>query len=156
MQDIAKRFYYLDGRLYKVGTTILGDDSNTNSAGYRRVCWDRGKQGRVRVLVHRLIWFMHYGEIPDTFIVDHIDGNPLNNKIENLRLTNKSGNAQNRLCNGYWLDKRTGHYYAAIKLNNVVTYIGTYTTKRLAREAYLDAKLKLHPVISNRLFTKEI
>ena len=33
--------------------------------------------------VHRIIYKMHYGYCPD--VLDHIDGNPLNNKIDNLR-----------------------------------------------------------------------
>ena len=98
MQDISKRYYYKNGRLYKVGTTTLGDDNSPNAAGYRRVCWDRGSLGRVRVLAHRLIWWLHYGDIPDGAIIDHIDGNPLNNVIDNLRITTPSGNGQNRKC----------------------------------------------------------
>ena len=33
---------------------------------------------------HRLIWTLHNGEIPDGFVVDHIDSNRSNNAISNL------------------------------------------------------------------------
>lgn len=45
---------------------------------------------------HRIIWIIFHGKIPDGCIVDHIDRNRRNNKIENLRLTTTAGNAQNQ------------------------------------------------------------
>jgi hypothetical protein len=44
---------------------------------------------------HRLVWFITYGEFPSNFI-DHIDGNPPNNRIENLRDVTNKINGQNR------------------------------------------------------------
>lgn len=43
---------------------------------------------------HRIIWKMLKNEEP-TLIVDHIDGDPKNNKIENLRLATSQNNARN-------------------------------------------------------------
>lgn len=45
---------------------------------------------------HRVIWALVYGICPADKLVDHIDGNPLNNKIENLRLVNPDTNQKNR------------------------------------------------------------
>ena len=42
---------------------------------------------------HRLIFMMQHGYVPR--IIDHIDGNPLNNKIENLRPATISQNSMN-------------------------------------------------------------
>ncbi len=48
-----------------------------------------------RYLRHRLIWIYHHGEIPDDLIIDHIDGDTLNDRIENLRLVTLEINANN-------------------------------------------------------------
>jgi hypothetical protein len=48
-----------------------------------------------RFMAHRLVWFVTYGKFPDNFI-DHIDGNPSNNKIENLRDVTQKVNGQNQ------------------------------------------------------------
>jgi hypothetical protein len=44
-------------------------------------------------LIHRLIFMMHHGFLPK--YIDHADGNPLNNKIENLREATNSQNCKN-------------------------------------------------------------
>lgn len=46
--------------------------------------------------LHRVVWMLHNGPIPDGMEVDHIDRNVENNRIENLRLATKSQNAFNR------------------------------------------------------------
>jgi len=49
-----------------------------------------------RYYVHRIIWELANGRIPHGMCIDHIDGNGLNNKLENLRVTSLSGNQRNR------------------------------------------------------------
>lgn len=49
----------------------------------------------VRYQVHRIIFEIFNGEIPDGFLVDHIDGNRANNNISNLRLASHRENTVN-------------------------------------------------------------
>ena len=48
-------------------------------------------------LSHRVIWEMYNGNIPPRKFIDHIDGNPGNNSLSNLRLVESSGNGRNKL-----------------------------------------------------------
>lgn len=46
--------------------------------------------------VHRIVWMLHHGVIPDGKVIDHIDRDKLNNHIENLRLVTRAVNNTNR------------------------------------------------------------
>jgi hypothetical protein len=84
---------YRDGELYwkqpgksrQMGRPAGG----INGDGYRRV-----KINRKLYAVHRLVWVMH-GNDPVPF-VDHINGEVLDNRIENLRAATHSQNCMNR------------------------------------------------------------
>ena len=53
-----------------------------------------------RLLAHRVIWLMVTGDDPGAFEVDHADGDPHNNKWENLRLADRSNNCANKVAVG--------------------------------------------------------
>lgn len=44
---------------------------------------------------HRVVWEIFNGKLQEGFVIDHKDGNPFNNKIENLRAVNQRVNTQN-------------------------------------------------------------
>lgn len=48
----------------------------------------------VNISAHRLAWLLHYGQWPAD-VIDHIDGNPANNCITNLRCCSPKENKQN-------------------------------------------------------------
>ena len=47
-------------------------------------------------MLHRVAYYIYHGVDPLEKQIDHIDGNPLNNKIDNLRLATKEENQRNR------------------------------------------------------------
>ena len=49
-----------------------------------------------KYVIHRIIWVLKYGNIDPELIIDHLDGNPFNNKIENLKLKTLRGNQRNK------------------------------------------------------------
>lgn len=50
---------------------------------------------RWSLLVHRIIYLAKYGMIPEGYVIDHIDGNPSNNRIRNLRAVTQRENMKN-------------------------------------------------------------
>ena len=86
------KFDYVNGELvYKQSSNGIKKGriaGSIDSRGYKRIY-----VAGCSYLAHRLIYLYHKGSIPA--MIDHIDKNPLNNKIENLRETNHSLNAYN-------------------------------------------------------------
>lgn len=44
---------------------------------------------------HRIIWELFNGHIPDGMVIDHLNGDPWDNRIENLACKTRTGNSQN-------------------------------------------------------------
>jgi hypothetical protein len=56
----------------------------------------RVKVGQTHYRVHRIIWVLYYGtDIPEGYLIDHIDRDPSNNRISNLRIASCSFNCIN-------------------------------------------------------------
>jgi len=80
-------------------------------------------------------------------ITDHVNGNPLDVRRENLRITNWDGNGQNRRLGkfrGATFHKQSGKWLAQVKHHNVNFYLGLFTTKRGAALAAARKRNELH------------
>ena len=100
-------------------------------------------------LAHRIVWFMHYGEWPKNQI-DHINGNNLDNRIENLRDVSNAENARNktRFSNNtsgvtgvYWYE-RYKKWNVKCDMNGKSYNLGYFTHKEDAIAARKEAELK--------------
>lgn len=155
LSKIRQTFCYPSplGRLYNLTTRCstaiaLEESGYVNSNGYRIVTID-GTQ----YLAHRIVYAMRHGiEIPTNFDVDHIDGNPSNNRIENLRLATRSENMSNR---GKQLDNTSGYkgvswcnrhkrWKALISKDGNKIFLGYYDSALEAAAFYDAAAIKFH------------
>ena len=86
-------FEYKEGKLYRKSNranTKIGDEAGwIGNRGYKIIGIDHKE-----VLMHKLIYMMHYGFIPK--YIDHINGNRSDNRIENLRKASCSENGCNQ------------------------------------------------------------
>ncbi len=138
-------FKYEDDKMYRKLKTKWNccNDLKATNTGYIRIIINKKNY-----LLHRLIYKYFNEDFDLTFsynnLIDHIDINPLNNKIENLRLVNRSQNNRNinkrkNLSSKYigvsW-KKRTNKWCAQIKINGKVKHLGYFTNEEDAYKCY--------------------
>ena len=85
-------------------------------------------------LAHRIIFYIYHGTEPGGFQIDHIDRNKSNNRIDNLRLVDRSNNGRNvglssRNKSGYkgvHFNRRQGKYGARIEVYGKKIWLGDF------------------------------
>ena len=142
-------FYYKDGNLYsKIDRykTILKKDTLIKcylQSGYLRTCINY-KSYRV----HRLIFMMHYGYMPNQ--IDHINGIKDDNRIENLR---EVTHTQNQLNKGIQKNNTSGiknvvfeenKWRVRLTVNGKLKSFGCYSDIELADLVATEARDKYH------------
>jgi hypothetical protein len=140
-QEYLKKFFkYHDGQLIcKVKNKPIG---SVNGRGY--LLYNINKKS---YRVHRLIFLWYHGYLPS--LIDHIDRNKLNNRIENLREATISENNHNRDSSsntghkGIHYSKSRGKYKAAITHNKVYHYVGFFKDLTEAVVAYEKKHMEL-------------
>jgi hypothetical protein len=112
-QSIQDSNYSVDemGTIYsRKGRVLKG---STNSNGYRQIFTYRNCKNTGSYLVHRMVWETFKGPVPDGYVVDHINMDTSDNRLENLRLLTFQQNLLHResknycLVNGKWIVKIT-------------------------------------------------
>ena len=104
-----------------------GTTAGADMFGYLQVkIFDRN------MLAHRIIWVMVHGYWPEE--IDHINGNPSDNRLVNLRHASRTENARNqkRHCTntsgrtGVHWNRFTQYWVASIRNKDRTLYLGSY------------------------------
>jgi hypothetical protein len=121
----------------------VGQKAGTiDNEGYYRTQF-KGK----RYSNHRLAWYFTYGFFPK--MLDHINGNRLDNRIENLRISNDRRNCQNRKRHrdgrlvGAHFNKKRKVFSSSVCVGKKVYKLGYFGTEKEAHEAYVKKLISL-------------
>lgn len=102
---------------------------------------------RINIPLHRFIM-----NPKGDMVVDHINGDGLDNRRENLRIASHSQNQWNRRnarnnktgYKGVSIDKRSGKFRAGISVGGKHIHLGLFSTAEEAAQAYAEASRKYH------------
>ena len=146
-KKLQELFDYIDGKLIRkktIGVSKAG--SAVGRIGNRSyLVTDIGKK---RCLVHRIVFMWHYGWLPE--MIDHINGNRTDNRIENMRPATKlqnNANASIRRDNttgfkGVSINK--GKYVANIRIGGKKVSLGSFETALEADAAVRVRREEIH------------
>ncbi len=114
------------------------------------------QHGRLRVGLfgqtyhaHRICWFLYYGVEP-VFMIDHVNGDPSDNRIENLREATVYNNQHNKGrqknnvsgFKGVCWNSDSRKWQAGIKVQRKSIHLGLFNTPEQAHAAYAEAARK--------------
>ncbi len=139
---LLERFEYRDGELFyrKTYNNMMAGRKAGSKKGNAVGYYTLSVNYKVYT-IHRLVFLMHHGYLPAT--IDHIDGNKLNNKIENLRPVTRSQNGHNmKLMPSNISGSKGVSWYspykkwrATININYKQHHLGYFSNVELAKEA---------------------
>jgi len=126
---------------------VYSEKSKCFYARTSKTFYENGKRKQKTIAMHRLILSAKTGEI-----VDHINHNGLDNRIENIRLVTCIENSRNcritkRNSSGFVgvyfrKDRGNGRWVAKICVKNRLIYVGSFKSKKSAIKARKLANLR--------------
>lgn len=124
-----------------------------------RLKTSRGSDSKIQVRyagktrgAHRIIWIIVHGSIPDDVFIDHINGDPFDNRLCNLRLSGHNTNQYNRRApvvntsgfKGVTWSKALSKWKATIRAGAKYYHLGYYDTKAEAALAVAKGSIRYH------------
>lgn len=123
-------------------TRYSGKLSGCENNGYVLLSIDNRKY-----YAQRIAWIIERGPIPDGMVIDHINGNGLDNRIDNLRVACKRVNALNtvKIRNNKTgltgvVALPSGRFMAQRNDMGKKRYLGSFDTAEEAHQAYLKSR----------------
>jgi hypothetical protein len=170
VEELKKVFRISNGNLERIDLrrtdgkwTVVKNRKNHHS-GYCQV-WLNGGM----VMYHVIIWILSTGEdIPKSMEIDHINGDRIDNRIENLRVVTQRENQQNQKIHRagrltgtyyhkiYYNDKIYHYWLSQIKIDSKQIHVGYYKTEQEAHEAYKIACKHIKSYVDNESFRELI
>lgn len=153
MSEIFKDLYYDGelGRLVNKLTLKVYNYPRASGKAYVKLYY----KGRY-YQYHNVVYCCTHGEIPSGFTVDHIDGDKLNNRIENLRLAtpmqqtyNTRSYGKTSKYKGVDFNKKSGKYFSRIMVDGESIWLGSYRNELDAAKAYEKAAIRYHGDFKN-------
>lgn len=137
-------------RTIKHGTIIVDDDvAHLLTKSLEIVRGTYSKYAAIVINGKRVRLGRAIMEAPCGIVVDHINGNPLDNRRQNLRFcTIQQNNFNRRAVGGTSVYKgvrktKSGKWSSAIRINGADTYLGTFASEEDAARAY-DTAARVH------------
>lgn len=141
VRSLKKKYYY----------KLLTKCKDT--PGYFYVGMSNKQKKRCSIGVHRLVAAVFMGARPNNLVIDHVDGNKLNNRLENLRYITPQHNIirskkpvrkLKKTIKGVCYRKEEGKWCAYLTLNGVKVYNESFKTKKEAILARKKAEKIYH------------
>ena len=126
---------------------------NTNQDGYKKfIIMIRYNKKQYNLTISRVVLFLKNGYLTEGKIIDHIDGNSLNNIVTNLREVTPSQNQHNRSINknntsghkGVYWEKLIKKWRVRIKLKRKNHDFGFYENLEEAVQVMISERSRLH------------
>ncbi len=124
--------------------------SNSNEYATTNV-WSKEKKHSKHLRLHIFLLGKKEG-----FEIDHINGNGLDNRIENLRFVTRKQNSMNNKKKGYSFLRTRGKWRARIMVDGKEIHLGLFKTEEEARECRIKGEQKYFGVYARKkkLLTK--
>ena len=147
-KNINKNYKVSDKvNIFSIRNGIILKPSKSN--GYHKITL-RINGVKKKYGIHQLVAMAFLGHKPDghKIVVDHINSNKSDNRLENLRLTTNRENLSRRGGSSKYVgvSKFRNKWMSTITINNKLEYLGIYKTEEEAHRSHVKRLNELYPL----------